>query len=713
MMRALEGCHLELACSHPAQAFSPLAQALQYQARALGMRVDAHIALRPAVPSQDMPGERNALSMNPAAEAPLLAFALILPVRKLAPKAGQGSAPAIAQSGATGQGESGSRAATLAESGRRATCQGESDTGVAGESGTGGVRVACEIHAGALLQAASDGSIDCESWAQAVSGLMSVHGRASGRAQPLGLPYVSTVCAALALQAGMAQALARLDGAPARRCQVSMMGAALLCVGQYLAGATTAEAPEQLLPGCNPPDQRPPYVSQDGIRFELETLDAAPWRAFWQALGVEGELAGRGWHGFLLRYAKAIAPQPPQLMHTLASLPYAQIAAVAQECGVAICPLRSLQERAQDADARHLWQQGPWAFTGGVALPAPAGCAALPQVQSMQGNLPQAQLLQADLPQAQLAQGDLPQAQLPQADLPLAGLTLVESCRRIQGPLAGHLLAMLGMQVIRIEPPGGDPLRGMPPMADGVSARFDALNRLKSVQEIDIKSAAGRAAVAALAQGADVFLHNWAPGKAQEMQLDAADLARHNPALVYAYAGGWGVGDPGLPGTDFMAQAWSGVASMIGAASGTPGGSLFTVLDVLGGVIAAQGICAALLARRLHGRALQVETSLLGAASLLCAAELPALFAPQTGGSQARADAQAGSGEVGVNEPLAVQAAAPDADSATCCAPSQSATAPLHHLADLALAAQDPAHPLQSYLQSASYLRVRSPWSFV
>ena len=44
--------------------------------------------------------------------------------------------------------------------------------------------------------------------------------------------------------------------------------------------------------------------------------------------------------------------------------------------------------------------------------------------------------------------------------LPLSGLTVVESCRRIQGPLAGHLLALLGAQVIRIEPPGGDPLRG-------------------------------------------------------------------------------------------------------------------------------------------------------------------------------------------------------------------------------------------------------------
>jgi crotonobetainyl-CoA:carnitine CoA-transferase CaiB-like acyl-CoA transferase len=73
-----------------------------------------------------------------------------------------------------------------------------------------------------------------------------------------------------------------------------------------------------------------------------------------------------------------------------------------------------------------------------------------------------------------------------------------------------------------------------------------------------------------------------------------------------------------LPGTDFVVQAWSGVGEQIGQASATPGGSLFTVLDVLGGVVAAQGVSAALLHRALSGQSVRVDSSLLGAANLLC-----------------------------------------------------------------------------------------------
>lgn len=197
-------------------------------------------------------------------------------------------------------------------------------------------------------------------------------------------------------------------------------------------------------------------------------------------------------------------------------------------------------------------------------------------------------------------------------------MTVIESCRRIQGPLAGHLL--------RIEPPGGDPLRGMPPMAEGVSARFDALNQLKTVREIDIRTARGRTAIHELVRDADVFLHNWAPGKATELHLDAVDVRRTNPAVVYAYAGGWGnTGEQHLPGTDFVVQAYSGVAHEIARASGTAGGSLFTVLDILGGAVAAQGVAAALLSRSLQPAGIRMESSLLGAATLLCADDLGAL----------------------------------------------------------------------------------------
>ncbi|MBA5604231.1 CoA transferase [Duganella sp. FT3S] len=432
---------------------------------------------------------------------------------------------------------------------------------------------------------------------QAACGLMSVHGRASGRMQPLGVNYVSMLTATLALQGMLAAAVGQRRGLPATQVSTSFASAALLAVGQYIAGATAPEAPEKILPGGASTADRPPFVSADGVTFELETLDAQPWRAFWSEIGVEMDSVGKGWNGFLLRYAKAIAPLPPALSAALARLPYAQVATICARTGVSICPVRALEERSRDPDAGSLLRQGPWAFTreDDAARYATPDSALSPSTGT----------------------------------LPLSGLTVVESCRRIQGPLAGHLLALLGATVVRIEPPGGDPLRGMPPMAGGVSARFDALNRLKSVREIDIKSAQGRAEIHALVRQADVFLHNWAPGKAAELRLDAMDLRRINPALVYAYAGGWGVaGGHNLPGTDFMVQAYSGVAHRIARASGTRGGSLFTVLDVLGGAVAAQGVAAALLSRTLQAGGIRMESSLLGAATMLCADDFDALSHP-------------------------------------------------------------------------------------
>ncbi len=142
----------------------------------------------------------------------------------------------------------------------------------------------------------------------------------------------------------------------------------------------------------------------------------------------------------------------------------------------------------------------------------------------------------------------------PSPGRPLAGLTVLEAGRRIQAPLAAHLLGLLGAEVVRIEPPGGDPLRGMPPACSGVSARWLALNRGKEAVEIDIKSPGGRRELRAAAAGADVFLHNWAPGKAAELGLDSDDLARDNPALVYAYTGGWGGRVPDAP---WAPTSWS------------------------------------------------------------------------------------------------------------------------------------------------------------
>lgn len=415
---------------------------------------------------------------------------------------------------------------------------------------------------------------------QAGSGLMSVHGRASGRAQPLGVGYLSTLTAAMALHGALAAAVGQLRGGAFRQVQVSPLGCGLLSIGQYLAGATAPEDREQFLPGSSDPYLRPPFRSADGITFELETLDSTPWRSFWTAVGIESELAGTAWKGFLLRYARAVSPLPAACLAALARLRYENIQHLAAQAGIAVVPVRTNAQRREDTD----YQQSlgtPWQFE---PFPPP------PQRHR-----------------------DI----APPSLLPLQGVRVIESCRRIQGPLAGHLLASLGAEVIRLEPPGGDPLRAMPPCAEGCSVRFDALNHLKTIHEVDIKSSHGRQLVYELARDADVFVHNWAPGKAHEMKLDAEHLRKVQPHLVYAYAGGWGQAPVNAPGTDFTVQAWSGVSAAIASESGIRGGSLFTVLDVLGGAIAALGVTAALLSRAITGTGAHVESSLLGAADLL------------------------------------------------------------------------------------------------
>ncbi|WP_288130845.1 CoA transferase [Microbulbifer sp.] len=422
----------------------------------------------------------------------------------------------------------------------------------------------------------------CETTLQAATGLMSVHGRATGKAQPIPLPYLSTVSATLALQACLATALARRRGLGISRSRVSMASAGLLCAGQYLAGATTGEDAEEILPGHHDAGLRPPFRSADGVRFELETLSADPWRRLCDALGLEPVEAGRGWQSFLQRYAKGICPLPERLHKRLAKLSFAQVTRICSEAGVALCRQRTIEERARDSDVEELLQSGPWqlhpATPTDTPLPPPRG-----------------------------------------QDLPLSGLTVVESCRRIQGPMAGHLLSLLGARVIRIEPPGGDPLRGMPPLVADCSARFDALNHHKEVIEIDIKSAAGRAQLVELVSDAQVFLHNWAPGKAEELGLDYRQLAAASPGLVYTHAGAWGQLDGALdiPGTDFTVQAYSGLADLIGRTGGHGGGTLFTALDLLGGILAAQGVLLGLLSRSFCHRGGEANTSLLGAATLL------------------------------------------------------------------------------------------------
>ncbi|WP_406084258.1 CoA transferase [Streptomyces virginiae] len=435
-------------------------------------------------------------------------------------------------------------------------------------------------HATATWADPASGLTD-EATVQAATGIMAVHGRRDGGPRGLGVDYAATATGVLAVQGLLATLVGQARGGAARAVTTGADRAGLLAVSQYLAaaGADEGEAAE-LAPGG------PPFTSADGVLFELETLDPGAWAAFWKALEAPADALRAGWRPFQFRYATACAPFPVALHLTARAHSWERIRRAAAAYGTEVCALRPLAERAAEHDGAAPWSLAPSA-TGRLTARSHR------------------------LPGAAHSGG------------PLAGLTVLEAGRRIQAPLAAHLLGLLGADVIRIEPPGGDPLRGMPPACSGISARWLALNRGKRAVEIDIKSEADRRRLRELVAGADVFLHNWAPGKAAELGLDGADLARVNPALVYAYTSGWADRIEDAPmGTDFMVQARTGVGEAVRPEGEAPAPSLMTLLDVLGGLLGAEAVLAGLLLRERTGHGVRVDSSLLGAADTLTAPAL-------------------------------------------------------------------------------------------
>ncbi|GGX23815.1 CoA transferase [Streptomyces chryseus] len=415
-----------------------------------------------------------------------------------------------------------------------------------------------------------------EATVQAATGVMAVHGRRDGEPRGLAVDYAATATAVLTVQGLLAGLVGQSRGGPAARVATSADRAGLLAVSQYLAaaGADEGEAAE-IAPGG------PPFTAADGLLFELETLDPGAWAAFWRALDAPAEAVRAGWRPFQFRYATACAPFPQDLHAITRAHPWKHIQQAASASGAEVCPLRTLAQRAAEHDGA-----APWSLTPRRA-------------------------------------GHRPQAAHPAAERPLTGLTVLEAGRRIQAPLAAHLLGLLGATVIRIEPPGGDPLRGMPPACAGVSARWLALNRGKQAVEVDIKAPSGRRRLREMAAEADVFLHNWALGKAAQLGLDTDDLTAVNPALVYAYTSGWSDRLPGAPmGTDFMVQARTGIGEAVRPADEAPAPSLMTLLDVLGGLLGTEAVLAGLLLRERTGQGVRVDSSLLGAADVLTAPAL-------------------------------------------------------------------------------------------
>ncbi|MEI7645950.1 MAG: CoA transferase [Chloroflexales bacterium] len=185
----------------------------------------------------------------------------------------------------------------------------------------------------------------------------------------------------------------------------------------------------------------------------------------------------------------------------------------------------------------------------------------------------------------------------------LAGIHVVEVAMYIPGPACTQILAGMGARVTKVERPGGDPMRSMQPLdAAGQSPQFVALNCGKQSVTLDLKSAAGVAALRDLARGADVLVDGFRPGVLDRLGLGAAALRAENPQLIYCAISGFGAapGDSGMAGHDLNFVALSGFLAMTTAA-GEPAMPGAQLADLTSGLAAATAILAALHARERTG----------------------------------------------------------------------------------------------------------------
>jgi crotonobetainyl-CoA:carnitine CoA-transferase CaiB-like acyl-CoA transferase len=195
----------------------------------------------------------------------------------------------------------------------------------------------------------------------------------------------------------------------------------------------------------------------------------------------------------------------------------------------------------------------------------------------------------------------------------LAGLRVVDQTQVMAGPFCSMLLADMGAEVIKVEPPGGEDTRYMEPeIRPGVSAVFLAVNRNKRSIVLDLKQPAGVTVLRRLAATADVLVENYRTGVARRLGIDYETLRAVNPRLVYCSISGFGQTGPyaARGGFDLIAQGMSGLMSVTGAEDGPPVKVGVPITDLGAGLFAVVGILAALRARRRTGEGQLVDTSL-------------------------------------------------------------------------------------------------------
>lgn len=197
---------------------------------------------------------------------------------------------------------------------------------------------------------------------------------------------------------------------------------------------------------------------------------------------------------------------------------------------------------------------------------------------------------------------------------PFAGLRVVDVTINVLGPLATQILGDMGADVIKVEPPRGDPMRQLgPTRVPGMASHFLGLNRNKRSLVLDLKRRAAHAALMRLVETADVLVHNMRLEAADRLGIGYAAVARCNPRIVHACATGYRKDGPcrDRPAYDDVIQAESGLAAMIERANGEARYVPMAIADKLCGVVLASAIAMALFRRERTGQGDAVHVPML------------------------------------------------------------------------------------------------------
>ncbi len=199
---------------------------------------------------------------------------------------------------------------------------------------------------------------------------------------------------------------------------------------------------------------------------------------------------------------------------------------------------------------------------------------------------------------------------------PLTGVRIADFSSNMAGPYGAMILAQLGADVIKVEPPQGDDARAWPPFVDDMSLAHRHMGAGKRGMVIDLKKPEGVAVAMALMARSDVVIQSMRPGVADRIGIGQAAARAANPDVLYYDVSAFGNGETGraMPGYDPLVQAFTGIMQMTGHEGSPPTRCAPSLIDLGSGQWIAMGVLAAVLARHKGQPVGALETALVDTA---------------------------------------------------------------------------------------------------